>query len=62
MCEAVCEVPVLLKLLFQLGVDLPHEPGLVFARGRVVDALLLPVVDVLLVPVRGNGEIKTIFR
>ena len=58
-CEAVCEVPVLLKLLFQLAVGLPHEPRLVFARGGVVDALLLPLVDVLLVPVRGNGESKS---
>ena len=46
--EAVGEVPVLIELVFQLGVDLPDEPGLVFAGVWVVSALALPVVDVLL--------------
>ena len=46
--EAVGEVPVLIELVPQLGVDIPDEPGLVFAGGRIVSALLLPVVDVLL--------------
>ena len=46
--EAVGEVPVLIELLPQLGVDIPDEPGLVFAGVWVVSALALPVVDVLL--------------
>ena len=46
--EAVGEVPVLIELVPQLGVDLPDEPGLVFAGVWVVSALALPVVDVLL--------------
>ena len=47
--EAVGEVPVLIELVSQLGVDLPDEPGFVFARVRIILALFLPVVNGLLV-------------